>query len=51
MDVKKLGQHSLAVKYLINNKVMKTYKDLMNDNRCPINMKYDKKLKQCVPKK
>ena len=29
---------------------MKTYKDLMNDNRCPPGMKYDKKLKQCVPK-
>ena len=29
---------------------MKTYKDLMNDNKCPPGMKYDKKLKQCVPK-
>ena len=25
---------------------MKTYKDLMNDNKCPPGMKYDKKLKQ-----
>ena len=24
---------------------MKTYKDLMNDNKCPPGMKYDKKLK------
>ena len=30
---------------------MKTYKDLMNDNKCPPGMRYDKKLKQCVPKR
>ena len=28
---------------------MKTFKDLMNDSRCPPGMRYDKKLKQCVP--